>query len=93
MLRNLCVDVQPMLCIVQLLPGQVFDENLKEGYSYFTIGGNHSRAALQVSLQSMIFMFGLVLGMHQYMVCIQSLVSDATYNYDQSFVFNKVEAC
>ena len=50
MLQNLCVDVQPMLCIVQLLPGQVFDENLKEGYSYFTIGGNHSRAALQVRI-------------------------------------------
>ena len=55
MLQNLCVDVQPILCIVQLQPGQAFDESLKEGYSYCTIGGNHSREALQVSLQSTIF--------------------------------------
>lgn len=47
MLQNMCVDVQPILCIVELQLGQIFDESLKEGYTYYTIGGNHSRQALQ----------------------------------------------
>lgn len=47
MLTNLCVDVQPILCVVELQSGQTFDGNVKEGYTYYTIGGNHTRQALQ----------------------------------------------
>ena len=47
MLDNPTSDVQPMLCVVKLDEGQVFHPNLKEGYRYGTIGGNHSRLAMQ----------------------------------------------
>ncbi|XP_065901830.1 uncharacterized protein [Dysidea avara] len=47
MLKNACTDVQPILCIVHLKDGEIFQANMKEGYKYFTIGGNHSRQALQ----------------------------------------------
>jgi hypothetical protein len=47
MLENPTRDVQPLLCIVRLKDGEEFDENVKEAYSYETIGGNNSREALQ----------------------------------------------
>ena len=47
MLSNPFGDVQPILCIAQLKDNEVFDSKLKEAYHYYTIGGNHSRQALQ----------------------------------------------
>lgn len=47
MLENPTRDVQPLLCIVRLKNGEEFDENIKEGYTYETIGGNNSREAIQ----------------------------------------------
>jgi len=47
MIENTWTDVQPILCIVQLKSGEKFIPQMKEGYKYFTIGGNHSRQALQ----------------------------------------------
>ena len=40
-------DGQPLLCIVRLKDKQEFDENVKEGYIYETLGGNNSREAMQ----------------------------------------------
>ena len=51
MLENAFSDVQPILCIAQLKSGESFDKNLKEAYLYHTIGGNHSRQALQELLK------------------------------------------
>ena len=51
MLSNPFGDVQPILCIVQLKENEPFDSKLKEAYFYLTIGGNHSRQALQELLQ------------------------------------------
>ena len=51
MLDNPTSDVQPMLCVVKLDDGQAFHPNLKEGYRYETIGGNHSRIAMQQLLK------------------------------------------
>lgn len=50
-LSNPFGDVQPILCIVQLKENEPFDSKLKEAYFYLTIGGNHSRQALQDLLQ------------------------------------------
>jgi hypothetical protein len=36
---------------VQLDKGKTFDANLKDGYKYETVGGNHSRQALQELLK------------------------------------------
>lgn len=47
MLANSCNDVQPILCIVKLEDSEVFNINTKEGYKYETVGGNHSRQAIQ----------------------------------------------
>lgn len=47
MLENPTRDVQPLLCIVRLKDDEEFDEKLKEGYMYETIGGNNSREAIQ----------------------------------------------
>lgn len=47
MLENPTRDVQPLLCIVRLKESENFDEKLKEGYIYETIGGNNSREAIQ----------------------------------------------
>ena len=44
-------DVQPILTIVRLKEGDCFDHTLKDGYIYETIGGNHSRQALQELLK------------------------------------------
>ena len=51
MLENAFSDVQPILCIAQLKSEESFDKNLKEAYLYHTIGGNHSRQALQELLK------------------------------------------
>ncbi len=51
MLQNPTADVQPILCIVCIKEGDDFNEKYKEGYMYQTIGGNHSRVALQEILQ------------------------------------------
>lgn len=51
MLENPTSDVQPILTIVKLDDGQSFDPNLKDGYKYETVGGNHSRQALQELLR------------------------------------------
>ena len=47
MIANNCTDVQPILCIADVKGGDSFDACSKEGYRYATIGGNHSRQALQ----------------------------------------------
>ena len=47
MLDNPLGDVQPILCVVQLKDKEKFDSKMKEAYTYYTIGGNHSREALQ----------------------------------------------
>ena len=46
-MENPTTDVQPILCIVKLKPGELFRPDLKEGYNYETVGGNNSREALQ----------------------------------------------
>ena len=51
MLENPTRDVQPLLCIVRLKPDEEFDEKLKQGYMYETIGGNNSREAIQQLLR------------------------------------------
>ena len=51
MLENPTSDVQPILTIVQLKEGDCFDQTLKDGYTYETIGGNHSRQAFQELLK------------------------------------------
>ena len=51
MIANNCSDVQPILCIVDLNGDELYDLNSKEGYHYCTIGGNHSRQALQELLK------------------------------------------
>ena len=48
MLQNPVKAVAPFLVLVQLEEGQQFDAHHTEAYSYETIGGNHSRIALQV---------------------------------------------
>lgn len=51
MQANPTSDVQPILTIVRLKEGDCFDQTLKDGYIYETIGGNHSRQALQELLK------------------------------------------
>lgn len=51
MMENPISDVQPILCIVNLPEGAVFQPSLKEAYTYKSIGGNHSREALQQLLK------------------------------------------
>lgn len=51
MLANPTADVQPILCVVCLKEGEHFVEKYKEAYTYQTIGGNHSRQAMQELLQ------------------------------------------
>ena len=51
MLANPYADVQPLLCMVRLKDDETFDRKLKEAYLYDTIGGNHSRQALQEILK------------------------------------------
>ena len=47
MMENPVNDVQPIVCVVKLPEGALFQPALKEAYTYSTIGGNHSREALQ----------------------------------------------
>ena len=51
MFDNPFADVTPILCIAKVQQGESFNSNLKEAYLYETIGGNHSRAALQEILK------------------------------------------
>ncbi len=51
MLNNQTSNVQPILCLVCLKDGDEFVEKYKEAYVYHTIGGNHSRQALQELLE------------------------------------------
>lgn len=51
MMDNPTADVQPILALVRLKTGDVFDPKLKDGYVYETVGGNHSRQALQELLK------------------------------------------
>ncbi len=44
-------DVQPILCMVSLKDGEIFDKTKKEGFLYHTLGENHSRQALQEILK------------------------------------------
>ena len=47
MMENPCNDVTPILCIVELAQNEIFNKALKDSYHYITIGGNHSRQAIQ----------------------------------------------
>ena len=40
---NPTTDVQPILCVVKLKPGELFLPHLKEGYNYETVGMNNTR--------------------------------------------------
>ena len=51
MLANNCTDVQPILCVVNINANECFNSDSKEGYTYYTIGGNHSRKALEELLE------------------------------------------
>ena len=51
MLDNPTANVQPLLTIVCLKQDESFDSSVKEGYIYQTVGGNHSRQALQELLK------------------------------------------
>ena len=51
MMENPTGDVQPLLCVVRLKDDEEFDETLKEGYIYETLGGNNSREAIQQLLK------------------------------------------
>lgn len=51
MLDNPISDVQPILCVVNLPEGAEFQALLKEAYTYRSVGGNHSRQALQQLLK------------------------------------------
>lgn len=48
MLQNPVKAVAPLLVLVHLDDGKQFDPQHTEAYHYETIGGNHSRIALQV---------------------------------------------
>ena len=47
MLQNRTCDVAPIVITVRLSDDEQFDINHPEAYTYDTIGGNHSRIALQ----------------------------------------------
>lgn len=49
--KNPTSDVQPIICILSLADGEVFDPTMKEGYFYETIGGNNSREAYKQLLE------------------------------------------
>ena len=51
MMENPVNDVQPIVCIVNLPEGATFQSTLKEAYTYQSVGGNHSREALQQLLK------------------------------------------
>ena len=48
MKANPSTDVAPIVGLVSLGDGEEFEEAQKESYEYETLGGNNSRAALQV---------------------------------------------
>ena len=47
-------DVALTVAVVKLMDGQKFDEAHPEAFTYETIGGNHSRIALQELLNNII---------------------------------------
>ena len=47
MKKNPTCDVAPIVAMVKLTDGQKFDEAHPEAFTYETLGGNHSRIALQ----------------------------------------------
>ena len=47
MRKNPTCDVVPIVAMVKLRDGQKFDETHPEAFVYETLGGNHSRIALQ----------------------------------------------
>ena len=49
MKANPSTDVAPIVGLVVLHEGETFQEAQKESYHYETLGGNNSRAALQVN--------------------------------------------
>lgn len=51
MKKNPTLDVAPFVAMVKLREGQKFDKAHPEAFSYETIGGNHSRIALQQLLE------------------------------------------
>lgn len=51
MLANPTTDVAPMIGLVRLQPGVVFDKLHPEAYTYETLGGNNSRTALAELLE------------------------------------------
>lgn len=48
MISNPSQDTAPIVGLVMLPRGEKFDESKRYSYQYETIGGNNSRAALQV---------------------------------------------
>ena len=48
MLNNPIKAVAPLLVLVDMEQGEQYDAHHPEAYHYETIGGNHSRIALQV---------------------------------------------
>ena len=51
MMDNPTANVQPILCLVRLEGGDQFNPNIKEAYTYYTLGGNNSREAIQELLK------------------------------------------
>lgn len=52
MINNPTINVAPIIGVVHLKEGEPFDKKHPEAYIYETIGGNHSRIALQDLLES-----------------------------------------
>lgn len=51
MIENPCKEVTPILCLVKLAEGETFKASLRDSYRYISIGGNHSRQAIQELLK------------------------------------------
>ena len=52
MINNPTINVAPIIGVVRLKDDEPFDKKHPESYLYETIGGNHSRIALQLLLES-----------------------------------------
>ena len=57
MKANPSTDVAPIVGLVSLHEGETFHEAHKESYQYETLGGNNSRAALQVEGYKLQFLY------------------------------------
>ena len=51
MIKNPCLATTPILCVADIGENCDFKENMKDIYSYITVGGNHSRQAFQEILE------------------------------------------